>query len=243
MKALLLAAGLGSRLRPITETMPKCMVSVMGRPLLDYWLEMLGPTESCSEIIINTHYLPELVAKHVDASPYRNKITLVHENTLLGTGGTLVKQLARLEGEDTLVAHADNLSLFRLDEFKRAFESRPLGCVGTMMTFQTDNASSCGIAEIDSKGILQAFYEKVLDPPSTLANAAIFYFGRAAFDIIENLPSDGAFEISRVIIPRLLGRLNTWENVVYHRDIGTPEALRSAQTDFPEKYLRFRSEK
>jgi len=218
------------------------MVPIMGRPLLDYWLELLGPTDLCKEIVINTHHLPDLVNDYVLKSPFREKITLVHEDTLLGTGGTLVSQMSRLEDNDVLVAHADNLSLFRLIDFQVAFERRPLGCVGTMMTFHTDSPSSCGILEIDSTGVVQAFYEKLTDPPGTLANAAVFYFGREAFAIMKKVKFEGLFEISRDIIPSLLGRLNTWENLVYHRDIGNPEALRSAQSDFPKIYSQFRGD-
>ncbi len=108
MKVLLLAAGTGSRLRPITQTLPKCLVPIAGRPLLEFWLELLGPLASCGETIINTHYMPEKVREYVAQSPYREKISLVHETALLGTGGTLIQNLPRLKGEDTLVAHADN---------------------------------------------------------------------------------------------------------------------------------------
>lgn len=240
MRALLLAAGMGSRLRPITDTIPKCMVPIMGRPLLDYWLELLGPAPECSSIIINTHYLPEPVRRHVAQSAYRNKITLVHEDALLGTGGTLVAQLPRLIGDDALVAHADNLTLFKLGDLQQAFTTRPAVCVATMMSFETDSPQTCGILELDAQGIVQGFHEKVPDPPGTLANAAVFLFGREALGIIGNLDSTRIFEISLDIVPRLLGRMNTWPNLVYHRDIGNPAALAAAEAEFPALYREFK---
>lgn len=178
MKALLLAAGMGSRLRPLTDTTPKCMVPIMGRPLFDYWLELLGPAEDCSEILINTHHLPEPVRRYVAQSPYRSKITLAHEDALLGTGGTLIRQLPRLLGDEALVAHADNLTLFPLTDFRQAFAHRPEGCVATMMTFETDSPRTCGIVALDAQGVVQAFHAKVDNPPGHLANAAVFLFGR-----------------------------------------------------------------
>jgi mannose-1-phosphate guanylyltransferase len=239
MKALLLAAGMGSRLRPITDTVPKCMVPIMGRPLLDYWLDLLGPAEYCSEIVINTHHLPQPVREHVARSQYRGKITLVHENALLGTGGTLMANLPRLLGDDALVAHADNLTLFRLGDLLQAFEQRPAGCVATMMSFLTDSPQSCGILELDAEGVVQGFHEKVANPPGTLANAAVFVFSREALDTIATLDAAGVFEISVDIVPRLIGHMNTWQNTIYHRDIGNPAALAAAQTEFPSIYQAF----
>lgn len=240
MKALLLAAGRGSRLRPVTDTLPKCMVPVMGRPLLDYWLELLGPASECSEILINTHYLPQPVREFVADSPYRGKITLLHEDELLGTGGTLVANLPRLSGEDALVAHADNLTLFSLADFLAAFRQRPAGCVATMMSFRTDSPSSCGILELDAQGVVQGFHEKVEDPPGDLANAAVFLFSREALDTIGGVDHTRTCEISLDIVPRLIGRMNTWLNGNYHRDIGNPASLAAARAEFPGVYARFR---
>lgn len=240
MKALLLAAGTGSRLRPITETLPKCLVPIAGRPLLEFWLELLGPHESCSEIIINTHYMPEKVRECVAQNPYRKKISLAHETALLGTGGTLIQNLPRLKGTDTLVAHADNLTLFDLTEFQRAFTLRPTNCVATMMSFKTDSPQTCGILEIDGHGVVHRFHEKIADPPGDLANGAVFLFGNEALGIIGAIDSSPPLDISRDIMPMLLGRINTWKNDIYHRDIGNPTALAAAQTDFPDIYLRFR---
>ena len=113
MRALLLAAGIGSRLRPITETVPKCLVPIHGRPLLDYWLNLIFGRDLIERAVINTHYLVETVEAHVAASPWCDRIDLVYEPELLGTGGTLKANRA-LYGDDdgVLVAHADNLTDF-----------------------------------------------------------------------------------------------------------------------------------
>ncbi len=88
MRALLLAAGLGMRLRPLTDTVPKCLVPIRGKPLLGYWLELFlgGGVE---RVLVNTHHLPETVRHFVAESPWRERIALVHEDRLLGTGGPL----------------------------------------------------------------------------------------------------------------------------------------------------------
>ena len=139
----------------------------------------------------------------------------------MGTGGTLVANLPRLIGSDALIAHADNLTLFRLADFVQAFEQRPTGCVATMMSFDTDSPQTCGILELDAEGVVQGFHEKVANPPGTLANAAVFMFSNAALGTIREVGKQCVSEISLDIVPRLLGRMNTWQNTTYHRDIGS----------------------
>jgi len=78
MNAILLAAGFGTRLRPMTNTIPKCLVPIKGKPLLQIWLERLTAAEIGS-FLINTHYLPEQVEQFISASPLKNKAKLFHE--------------------------------------------------------------------------------------------------------------------------------------------------------------------
>ena len=89
MRAVLLAAGLGSRLLPLTATIPKCLIAIDGRPLLDYWLELLFGAD-IERVLINTHWLAGQVNEFVGASRWASRIDLVHESRLLGTGGTVL---------------------------------------------------------------------------------------------------------------------------------------------------------
>lgn len=232
MKALLLAAGEGTRLRPLTLTTPKCLVDIGGKPLLGHWLDSLQASGEFHEAIVNTHYLPTLVEDYVRHGPHAGWVTLAREERLLGPGGTLLSQRDALAGGDFLVAHADNLSVVDWQGFVGAHRNRPAGCVGTMMTFETDDPRSCGIVETDPRGVLRAMHEKVENPPGNLANAAVFLFSPGVFDIIGRDEKKAVFDISRDIIPRLLGRLVTWQNKAYHRDIGTPDSLATARRDF-----------
>src|SRR5260221_14266717 len=97
MKALLLAAGFGTRLRPITDQVPKCLVPVQQKPLLAYWLDLLFP-KHVLKMLINTHYLPEQVRQFINTSSWSDRVTLVHEEELLGTGGTALKNRDFLQG-------------------------------------------------------------------------------------------------------------------------------------------------
>ncbi len=164
MKALLLAAGLGSRLRPLTETVPKCLVPVRGKPLLAYWCDLLFDA-GIDRILINTSWLSEQVEAFVRTSPWSERIDLVHETELLGTGGTVKMNHAYFGGEDFLLAHADNLTDFDVERFLAAHRARPSGCELTMLAFTTDDPRSCGILELDREGVVQAFHEKVANPP------------------------------------------------------------------------------
>src|SRR5260221_3640312 len=142
MRAMLLAAGLGTRLRPLTNTIPKCLVPIKAQPLLGVWLDRLTHA-GIGPFLVNTHYLPEQVQAFVASSPYRDRVTLVHEEELLGTAGTLIANLEFFEGQDGLLIHADNYCLADFHDFVRAHRQRPPHCLMTMMTFRTETPASC----------------------------------------------------------------------------------------------------
>jgi len=232
VRALLLAAGIGSRLRPITNTVPKCLVPIHGRPLLDYWLDLLFRSGSIDRALINTHYLNQQVEAHVAASPWRDRIDLVHEPDLLGTGGTLKANRTVYPGEDLLVAHADNLTDFDVDGFVAAHRTRPDGAAMTMLAFRTDAPETCGILELDDRGLVRAFHEKKENPPGNLANAAVYIVTPEIVAATEAVPR--AFvDLSTDIIPDFIGHIFAVETAGYHRDIGNAESLRRAHEEFP----------
>ena len=241
MKALLLAAGLGTRLRPLTNDIPKCMVPLGGRPLLAHWIELFAlhissepniSTEQIDGIFVNTHYLSDTVSNYVSSSPFADRITLLHEPDLLGTAGTLRAIQTLLADSPFVMVHADNVSRFNLSEFINQFRQKPDGCIGTMMTFMTATPRECGIVEIDTNGVMVDYFEKVDDPPSNLANAAVFIFEPEIHEILNKLES--ARDFCADVVPKLRGKLNTFHNKQYHRDIGSPESYRIACKDFEQ---------
>lgn len=231
MRALILAAGLGTRLRPLTERVPKCLVPINGRPLLDYWLELLLAGGACERVLVNTSWLAEQVRAYVAASPWRARIDLAHEESLLGTGGTVLANRAWFGPGPFLVAHGDNLTDFDVHAFIARHAARPAGAVITMMTFETDSPRSCGIVETDGQDLVIAFHEKVADPPGTRANGAVYIFEPEVADFIAALDSP-VVDLSTQVLPAFLGRIFTFHNAGYHRDIGTPESLARAEQDF-----------
>lgn len=232
MKGLLLAAGYGSRLRPLTDTIPKCLVPVRGRPLLAYWFQLLfdGGIERA---LVNTHYLAQQVRTFVLESAWCDRVDLVHEEQLLGTGGTILRNRDFFGAEDFLVAHADNLTRFDVQSFRARHRDRPSGVAITMMTFETDAPHSCGIVVEDRQGIVREFYEKQKNPPGNRANGAVYVFEPEVLEFLAGLGRP-VIDLSTEVLPHFLGRMWTYHNGLYHRDIGNLESLRSAEREYTQ---------
>jgi len=233
MKALLLAAGLGTRLQPITHRIQKCLVPISGKPLIEYWLDNLSQT-SITDFLINTHHHAYQMQSYIQRSKYASKVTLVHEENLLLTGGTILQNRDFINNKTFMLVHADNLCLCDFNAFIKAHTSRPKNTLITMMLFHTSNPESCGIVECDEEGIVQHFYEKVIAPPSNLANGAIYICEPEIIDFLVSL-NQKEIDFSTEVIPHFLGRINTFLNKEYHRDIGTLESYATAQIDLYDK--------
>lgn len=240
MRALLLAAGQGTRLRPLTQTLPKCLVPIAGRPLLDYWLELLFASSEIERVLINTSWLSDQVVAHVAASPWRSRVDLVHETELLGTGGTILANREYFGSSAFLAAHADNLTEFDLDYFLYRHRGRPAGMALSMLSFRTEDPRSCGILELDDRGVVQRFHEKVADPPGDLANAAVYVLEPEVVAFAASLGRP-VVDLSTEVISHFLGRIYSVETPSYHRDIGTPDSLRRAEADFAQRNVDKRS--
>ncbi|MCU7834957.1 MAG: nucleotidyltransferase family protein [gamma proteobacterium symbiont of Taylorina sp.] len=219
MKALLLSAGFGTRLRPLTETIPKCLVPIAGKPLLAYWLELLMDA-GITEILINTHYLSEQVESFIECSPFKDKVTLVYEAELLHTGGTLLKNSSFFDNTPFLVIHADNFSHCNFRQFIQAHIKRPDETIATMMTFNTSYPKECGVIKKNKQGIMTGFFEKIDHPPSHIANGAVYVFEPEIFDLLLK-EEKNIIDLSTDIIPKLIGKMFTFHNNQCHIDIGT----------------------
>ncbi|MCF6339917.1 MAG: nucleotidyltransferase family protein [Sulfurimonas sp.] len=228
MKALLLAAGLGTRLKPITDTIPKCLVPIHGKPLLEYWLENLSEV-GVNEFLINISYLSEQIEEFIQNSKYRDVVTLVHEKKLLNTGGTLLANRNFFDKEPFMLVHADNICICDFNEFIKSHERASKDI--TMMLFKSDNPSSCGIVKLDDNGIVEEFYEKVKNPPSNLANGAVYICSSTIFNFLKSLEKV-EIDFSNDVLPKYIGNINTYLNNIYHRDIGSVESYAKSNIEF-----------
>ncbi|MBT5400191.1 nucleotidyltransferase family protein [bacterium] len=229
MRALLLAAGYGKRLSPITNYIPKCLVPINGKPLIDYWLEQLSMI-GIERFLINTHYLSDQVEEHISKSLFRNKIDLVYEDSLLMTGGTILKNHVFFKGKSFMVIHADNLSFCNFSNFISTHKNRGSNVEITMMTFDTDSPRSCGIIKTDRHGIVEHFYEKQANPVSSRANAAVYIMEHSVIKYMESIKKE-EIDISLDVIPEFIGRIGTFYNNDYHRDIGNLASYSLAQIE------------
>ena len=173
MKAILLAAGLGTRLRPLTNSTPKCLVPINGEPLLGIWIKKLMHV-GVSEILINTHYLADQVYDYINSNPYKDRIKLIHEDKLLGTGGTLVNNSSFWKDEECWVIHADNFFAGSLDGMLKNHRDSQDHEI-SLLLFHTERPQSCGIVTLNDTGLIQSFHEKEPEPPGNLASGALFY--------------------------------------------------------------------
>ena len=139
MKALILAAGFGTRLAPLTHSLPKCLVELAGRPLLQHWLSAFEASCVISEIVINTHYLSEQVDEFIKRWPSKKNIIVKHETHLLGTAGTIRSLKEWVGTENLMVVHGDNFTSLNLDHFINAHLARPVGTYGTMGYFTCED--------------------------------------------------------------------------------------------------------
>jgi len=229
IKSLLLAAGLGTRLKPLTDIWPKCLMPIQGRPLLEYWLKILE-NAGIDDALINTHYFSEYVDKFIAQPQFDFWVKTSHENALLGTAGTIRENINFCKDSTLLLAHADNWTCCNFSDFlDYHINHRPKSTVMTMMTFTCLDTSSCGIVELNCNNIVIGFHEKVKNPPGNTANAAIYILEPEVVSFIEKNPELNDFSID--VIPKFIGKIATWENREIHRDIGTIEMLREAQMD------------
>ena len=229
MRAILLAAGLGTRLRPLTNQIPKCLVTIKGKPLLGIWLGKLTEV-GVESILVNTHHLADKVEAYVASGNYKGSVVVVNEPILPGTAGTLIANLPFFENEDGFLVQADNYIREDLWRFVAAHKMRSPGCVITMLTFRSDNPSTCGIVEVDKRGVVVRFHEKVLSPPGNLANGAVYLLSA---DLIAKLRTthEYAKDFSSEILPDLLGRIYSFHTTDKFFDIGTPKNYLAANSE------------
>ncbi len=219
---LVLAAGVGVRLRPLTYTTPKALVEVDGAPLLDRWFRCIE--NFCArpaEVLVNSHHLHDQLADWVAAYARRSKShwTVAHEPSLLGTGGTLRKHAEWLNGATaSMVIYADNYSSIDLRRFWAAHVAG--GAAATMALFRTATPQTCGIVVLNDANRVVDFQEKPKAPAGNLANAGVLAF-RAG--VLKSLLREGDRDLGYDVLPRLAAA--GWPIDSFHYDIGTHQDL------------------
>jgi NDP-sugar pyrophosphorylase family protein len=202
MKAVLLAAGKGTRLRPLTDEMPKVMIPIAGKPILEHHVEHLAGT-GIREIFINLHYLPDRITSHFgDGQKWGVRIRYSFEPEIMGTAGAVKKLEAELRGAPFLVVYGDNFSEFDFADF--ISWSEKAGGLGTVAVFEKEDVAGSGVVDIGSGGRIVRFLEKPA-PNEVLShwvNAGIY---RLSDDILDDIPL-GYSDFGHDIFPEAIER-------------------------------------
>lgn len=236
MKALILAAGLGTRLRPITETIPKPLVPIAGVPLLTYHLNQLQ-YYGVTDVLINTHYLAEQIEQFVE--DYVNehgkniRVSTIYEPELLGSAGTLkANQGFFADEEDFLVIYSDNLT--DIDYSKLLLQHKSSNSMVTIASYYEHFPEQKGIIEYGDDFVITNFIEKpkTTEVTSNYANAGIYVVNRKIFELIKRI-NEPLLDFGHHIFPELLKRqemmrVYTMDETLL--DIGNHENYTKAQT-------------
>ena len=197
---MLLAAGKGQRLAPFTDSIPKPMMEIEGKPILEYGVRLCAHY-GIRELIINLHHCPEVITGYFgDGRAWGVRIVYSHEPVLLGTAGA-VKKVAGEFTDTFLVLYGDNLTtcdLGRLTAFHRE-----KGAAATLALFYRENAIASGIAEFDENGRVVRFIEKPRpeDVFSPWVNAGVLVLEPG---VLNSIPEDVPYDFGREVLPSLL---------------------------------------
>lgn len=228
MKAFLLAAGEGTRLRPITNRIPKCMVPIRGVPMLTIWLQICEAV-GIDEVLINVHAHAEAVKQFAAHAASSVTIRVAEETVLLGSAGTLRANRHWVESEECFwVFYADVLNHADLKDMLRLHQLRtPAATIGV---YEVPDPRRCGIVSLRDDGIVEQFTEKPDFPTSNLAFSGLM-IGTSA--LLEAIPDTVPADIGFHVLPNLAGKMLAYPIHNYLIDIGTMENYQKAQSTWP----------
>jgi NDP-sugar pyrophosphorylase family protein len=239
-KAMVLAAGLGTRLRPLTDLISKPMAPIVNKPVMEHIVELLA-THGFSEIVCNLHWYPEAIKDYFgDGSKWNVNITYSYEPELLGTAGGVKKVEAFFEGRSFLILSGDALTdidLAGLMDFHRK-----KGGISTLALTEVDDPSQYGVVLTDNESRITGFQEKPLmgEAKSRLANSGIYVFEPEIFNII---PQNSFYDFGRDLFPKLLSGMTPYygyKHGNYWNDVGSLEQYQQGNFDALEGKVKLK---
>jgi NDP-sugar pyrophosphorylase family protein len=232
MKAILLAGGKGTRLRPLTLHTPKPIVPIFDRPFLQYQIDLLRQVPEIDEIVLSLNYQPRRIEEVFgDGSDLGIHLSYVVEPTPLGTGGAIKFAAGETRGEPIVVFNGDVFTSVDLPSVLALHRERQARA--TIVLTPVDNPTAYGLVETDQQGNVERFVEKP-DPSQIRCdtiNAGIYVLEP---DTLDRIPKDTVYSIERAYFPSLVENGETFVAYVYRGywiDIGTPEKYRQAHRD------------
>jgi mannose-1-phosphate guanylyltransferase len=238
VKAVVLVGGEGTRLRPLTETLPKPLLPLVDRPILDHVLDHLE-AHGIREVIMSSPYLEETFQAFLDARRGEPAISWVTEREPLGTGGAIVSVLDRVGDEPFFALNGDILT--DLDLTAMLASHRSHGAAATIALHHVEDARAFGLVESDPTGRITAFREKPPDPVPGDINAGTYVLEPAALSAWQ---PDTYLWIEGEVFPSLIADgvpLFGFGSDAYWLDLGTPEQYLRAHGDLLAGSVRGRS--
>jgi NDP-sugar pyrophosphorylase family protein len=242
--AMVFAAGLGTRLAPLTDRVPKALLEIGGRPMVEYPLRMLAAA-GVEQVIVNLHHHGEQIrARLGDGARYGLRIRYSPEDPILDTGGAVARARPLLGDEPFAIANCDALLDPDLGALWRFHEER--GALATLVVRSDPNAERYGTLDLDSTGIVRRFLGKPESVDRPLERRMFCGVHVLSPDIFAHLPAMRVFSITRdVYVPLVVSgaRLCGFDYQGYWRDVGTRDSLAAARDDvaaeaFDPAYLR-----
>jgi mannose-1-phosphate guanylyltransferase len=228
MKAFLLAGGLGTRLRPLTDATPKCLLPIRGVPVLQIWFELCR-RYGVDEILINVHSHGDAVRKFIETNKGELGVLLFEEPTLLGSAGTVLANQDWVRNEKSFwVFYADVLTTANLNRMRAFHDSHDQ--IATIGVYEVPDPSRCGIVQVDEKGVVRDFVEKPKAPIGNLAFSGLMLAKPSFLDVIpRTLPADLGFDT----LPLAVGQMAAYRLQDFLIDVGTLETYEIAQRMWP----------
>lgn len=231
MKAMILAAGLGTRLRPLTEEISKPMVPIVNRPVMEHIVELLRQ-HGFQELYANLHYHPDVITRHFgDGSRWEVSLTYSHEEELLGTAGGVKKLAKHLDDGTFLIISGDaltDLDLTKLVKFHKGH-----GAIATLVVTPVDDPSKYGVVITEENGRIRGFQEKPSrqEAQSHVANSGIYIFEP---EVLEMIPEGEFYDFGSQLFPRFLEEGIDFYGYVhedYWNDVGSIEEYKAGNFD------------
>jgi NDP-sugar pyrophosphorylase family protein len=239
MRAFVLAAGYGKRLEPLTKAVPKPMVPVANKPIIQYNLELLRKY-GIKDLMVNIHYFPEQIENYFgDGSQYGVSLNYSYEEHLMGTAGGVLKMFEQSKVKDTfIVMSSDVLSDINLGKMLNMHKKKK--AKATIALTPVNDVSQFGVVVVDENDKITAFQEKPsqAEAKSNLVNAGIYIFEPEVLDLIpKNLP----YDFGHNVFPQLVkekAAFYGYKMIEYWNDIGGPEKLMQANADILQGRVR-----
>lgn len=224
MKAVIMAGGFGSRLRPLTDKLPKPMMPIIDKPILHYTVDKLV-SSGIKDIAMTLGYMPESIISYFgDGSQYGAHISYFIEDKPLGTAGGVKNASSFIDGT-FLVISGDAFTTIDISEM-HAYHIAKRAAV-TMAVKEVDNPFGYGEVETDEEGKVLTFREKPKVYKSKLVNMGIYIMERQVLDLIP----EGKYDFSSQLFPRLLGKIYSYKSDCYWSDIGTLHSYYATNMD------------